>query len=142
VNKIEKAKAKKRRRPNKKLVANLESLADALPDLDENDDKSEVVVGQAKIHRTSLKSRPGATKRKEASCLKHKGCRHGDHLRSLGSAEESRSEYCRKEGRVRKTLSMVLLHLIDQKFLLVEPIRKRGAWLVCPRYPQTAPSHH
>lgn len=68
VSKIEKTSStKKRRRPNKKLVANLESLADALPGLEETNENgdSEVVVGQAKIQKKSLKSRPGATKRKE-----------------------------------------------------------------------------
>jgi hypothetical protein len=73
VSKIEKAstKTKKRRRPNKQLVANLESLADALPGLEDDfttadgSGNGEVVLGQAKIHRKSLKSRPGAMKRKE-----------------------------------------------------------------------------
>jgi hypothetical protein len=70
VSRIEKVpKVTKRRRPNKKLVATLESLADALPGLDddenEGDENTDVVVGQAKIQRKSLKSRPGATKRKE-----------------------------------------------------------------------------
>jgi len=65
VGKIEKtSKASKRRRPNKKLVANLESLADALPGLDEDGGNDEVVLGQAKIQRKSLKSRPGAMKKK------------------------------------------------------------------------------
>ncbi|KAF2246614.1 hypothetical protein BU26DRAFT_460517 [Trematosphaeria pertusa] len=68
VSKIEKShsKTQKRRRPNKKLVANLEALADALPGLENGDGKDEVVVGQAKIQRKSLnKSRPGAMKRLE-----------------------------------------------------------------------------
>jgi hypothetical protein len=70
ISKIEKSSStKKRRRPNKKLVANLVSLADALPDLDDeaggDGGDSEVVIGQAKIQRKSLKSRPGAMKRKE-----------------------------------------------------------------------------
>ncbi|KAF9691905.1 hypothetical protein EKO04_009873 [Ascochyta lentis] len=67
VSKIEKsaAKSQKRRRPNKKLVANLESLADALPGLEDAGADGEVEFGQAKIQRKSLKSRPGATKRKE-----------------------------------------------------------------------------
>ncbi|KAL5119770.1 hypothetical protein ACEQ8H_002376 [Pleosporales sp. CAS-2024a] len=66
ISKIEKssAKSQKRRRPNKKLVANLESLADALPGLDAGAG-GEVETGQAKIQRKSLKSRPGAMKRKE-----------------------------------------------------------------------------
>ena len=67
VSKIEKSatKSQKRRRPNKKLVANLESLADALPGLEDGGADGEVEIGQAKIQRKSLKSRPGATKRKE-----------------------------------------------------------------------------
>lgn len=70
VSKIEKSSSKttKRRRPNKKLVANLESLTDALPDIGEAgtaDGEGAVEVGQAKIHRKSLKSRPGAMKKKE-----------------------------------------------------------------------------
>ncbi|KAF2713641.1 hypothetical protein K504DRAFT_143272 [Pleomassaria siparia CBS 279.74] len=63
--KIEKtSKAPKRRRPNKKLVADLESLADALPGLDDLEGEEGVVVGQAKIQRKSLKSKPGAMKKK------------------------------------------------------------------------------
>ncbi|ORY16632.1 ribosome biogenesis protein SLX9-domain-containing protein [Clohesyomyces aquaticus] len=66
VSRIEKSssKTKRRRRPDKKLVANLESLAHALPDLGDDGENGEVVIGQAKIQRKSLKSRPGATKRK------------------------------------------------------------------------------
>ena len=67
VNKIEKAssKSKKRRRPNKKLVANLESLADALPEMDNGKEQNKSVVGQARVRHKSLKSRPGAMKRRE-----------------------------------------------------------------------------
>ncbi|KAH7079978.1 ribosome biogenesis protein SLX9-domain-containing protein [Paraphoma chrysanthemicola] len=67
VSKIEKSSSKtqKRRRPNKKLVANLESLADALSGLDDTETGEGLEVGQAKIQRKSLKSRPGAMKRKE-----------------------------------------------------------------------------
>ncbi|CAO2657994.1 Nn.00g072540.m01.CDS01 [Neocucurbitaria sp. VM-36] len=70
VSKIEKSSSKtaKRRRPNKKLVATLESLADALPGLEDGGADGEIEVGQAKIQRKtlkSMKSRPGALKRKE-----------------------------------------------------------------------------
>ncbi|PKS06293.1 hypothetical protein jhhlp_007041 [Lomentospora prolificans] len=50
----------KRRRPNKKLVATLEDLVDALPEVEE---LSAETVG--KVRHKSLKSRPGALKRKE-----------------------------------------------------------------------------
>lgn len=67
VNKIEKAssKSKKQRRPSKKLFATLESLADALPEMDNGQEQNESVVGQARVRHKSLNSRPGATKRKE-----------------------------------------------------------------------------
>ncbi|KAL4972572.1 ribosome biogenesis protein SLX9-domain-containing protein [Aspergillus desertorum] len=64
VSKIEKnsAKSNKRRRASKKLVANLESLADALPDAGtETNGPSQVNV----IKQKTLKHRPGAQKRKE-----------------------------------------------------------------------------
>ncbi|KAJ5542247.1 hypothetical protein N7535_004669 [Penicillium sp. DV-2018c] len=64
VSKIEKnsQKASKRRRPSKKLVANLESLADALPDAENsNDAASQVNV----IRQKTLKHKPGALKRRE-----------------------------------------------------------------------------
>lgn len=51
----------KRRRPSKKLAANLDSLADALPDLAEMEDRAE----PGKVRLKSIRSRPGALKRKE-----------------------------------------------------------------------------
>lgn len=64
VSKIEKnsAKSNKRRRASKKLVANLESLADALPEAETDpNDSSQVNI----IKQKTLKHRPGAMKRKE-----------------------------------------------------------------------------
>jgi hypothetical protein len=66
LSKIEKTNKKplKRRRPSKKLVANLDSLADALPDAGDVEQKatgSQVNI----IKHKSLKHRPGAMKRKE-----------------------------------------------------------------------------
>jgi hypothetical protein len=62
--------ANKKRRPSKKLVASLESLGDVLgeieaedDDMDGNEDASARASG--KIRHKSLKSRPGALKRKE-----------------------------------------------------------------------------
>ncbi|SCN90534.1 uncharacterized protein FFE2_06991 [Fusarium fujikuroi] len=54
------SKSTKRRRPSKKLAANLESLADALPELEEGAE-----VEQGKVRHKSLKSKKGALKRKE-----------------------------------------------------------------------------
>ena len=71
MSKVQKSAAKplKRRRPSKKLVTTLSSLADALPDADDDAGADTIdgerVVGQARIRHKSLKSRPGAMKRKE-----------------------------------------------------------------------------
>ncbi|KAI8723232.1 Ribosome biogenesis protein SLX9 [Fusarium sp. LHS14.1] len=53
------SKANKRRRPSKKLAATLDSLADALPELDDD-------AGQpGKVKHKSLRSKKGALKKKE-----------------------------------------------------------------------------
>ena len=64
MSKISKAyqKPAKRRRPSKKLVTSLESLTDALPDNGKVD--GEGIAGDAKIRHKSLRSKPGAMKRK------------------------------------------------------------------------------
>ena len=66
ISRIEKAnkKTQKRRRPSKKLVANLQALTDALPDLGSLGG-AETETGNARIGLKGLKSRPGAMKRKE-----------------------------------------------------------------------------
>lgn len=74
MNKVTKSATKKprRRRPNKKLVTTLDALADALPD-DDDDDKTNsnsATGGRPEdqvniIRRKSMKSRPGAMKRRE-----------------------------------------------------------------------------
>ncbi|KAJ4138344.1 hypothetical protein NW768_002167 [Fusarium equiseti] len=53
-------KSAKRRRPSKKLATTLDSLADALPELEEADAEQ-----QGKIRHKSLKSKRGALKKKE-----------------------------------------------------------------------------
>lgn len=64
-----KAKPVRRRRPNKKLVTTLDSLADALPET--YDDSRQTAAGSKPsdqvnvISRKSIKSRPGALKRRE-----------------------------------------------------------------------------
>ncbi|KAL1794889.1 hypothetical protein ACET3X_006705 [Alternaria dauci] len=69
VSKIEKSSAKtqKRRRPNNKLVATLESLADALPDAATRGEleTSQARILQPKLKLESMKRTKGAKKRKE-----------------------------------------------------------------------------
>jgi len=71
MNKVTKSstKAPKRRRPNKKLVTTLDALADALPDEDDAPTSAtteEKPTDQVNIiKRKSMKSRPGAMKRRE-----------------------------------------------------------------------------
>lgn len=56
--------SKKRRRPSKKLITDLESLANALPEVPSNSEK-EAVADPVKIKYKSFKSKPGAMKKKE-----------------------------------------------------------------------------
>lgn len=73
ITKVTKSKDTKsrRRRPNKKLVTTLDSLADALPDDFEDSAPSTNAAGLAAadqvniIRRKSLKSKPGAMKRRQ-----------------------------------------------------------------------------
>ena len=61
----------KRRRANKKLVTTLDALADALPDDDDDGNGGDAPAGERPdqrvniIKRKSMKSRPGALKRKQ-----------------------------------------------------------------------------
>ncbi|KAK1770060.1 ribosome biogenesis protein SLX9-domain-containing protein [Phialemonium atrogriseum] len=59
--------AQKRRRPNKKLVATLESLGDALGDIEvaPRGDDGEQDGARGKVRHRSIASRPGALRRKE-----------------------------------------------------------------------------
>ncbi|KAI1811735.1 ribosome biogenesis protein SLX9-domain-containing protein [Poronia punctata] len=69
LSRVEKAHQKplKRRRPNKKLIANLESLADALPDLLADGETEEGLrqLREGKVRHKSIKMRKGALKKKE-----------------------------------------------------------------------------
>lgn len=69
VSRIKKANKKplKRRRPGKKLITNLDSLAKALPDLLADGETEEGLqqLREGKIRHKSLKSRKGALKKKE-----------------------------------------------------------------------------
>jgi len=56
--------SKKRRRPSKKLVTTLESLADALPEIAVSGPSYEKASGK-QSSLVSLKSKPGARKKKE-----------------------------------------------------------------------------
>lgn len=61
------AAANKRRRPNKKLVATLESLGDALGEIEvaPREDGGEQDGARGKVRHRSIASRPGALRRKE-----------------------------------------------------------------------------
>ncbi|KAE8448364.1 hypothetical protein EG329_009608 [Mollisiaceae sp. DMI_Dod_QoI] len=65
MSRIEKAHRKplKRRRPNKKLKTTMDGLADALPNVE--DLVQGKISGEGKIKMKSLRSKPGALKRKE-----------------------------------------------------------------------------
>ncbi|KAL8727084.1 MAG: hypothetical protein Q9166_006271 [cf. Caloplaca sp. 2 TL-2023] len=90
ISRIEKSKAspKKRRRPSKKLVADLESLAAALPDAPPKDEQVKE-TGIAKTRHRSLKSKPGAMKKKEKiiSMEKDRFNRSMAHMATLQSSD-------------------------------------------------------
>ncbi|KAL3454668.1 ribosome biogenesis protein SLX9-domain-containing protein [Aspergillus insuetus] len=93
VSKIEKSSAKstKRRRASKKLVANLESLADALPDAEtELNDPSQVNI----IKQKTLKHKPGALKRKEKleKSERDRFAKNMAQMSSIPAATQSNSE--------------------------------------------------
>ncbi|KAJ0312359.1 hypothetical protein COL5a_002038 [Colletotrichum fioriniae] len=77
----------KRRRPNKKLVATMESLADALPELEEGAQTLDQ-LREGKVRHKSLKSRPGALKRKE-KVVKAEVARFGASMAALASVPAS-----------------------------------------------------
>ncbi|KAF3056438.1 hypothetical protein GL218_06656 [Daldinia childiae] len=95
VSRIEKANQKtpRRRRPNNKLVANLDSLADALPDLLADGETEEGLrqMREGKIRHRSLKSRPGALKRKER-VVKGEVQRFGVSLARLSAVAEKQMD--------------------------------------------------
>ncbi|OTA52143.1 hypothetical protein K449DRAFT_403119 [Hypoxylon sp. EC38] len=96
VSRIEKAHNKKplkRRRPGKKLVTNLDSLAKALPDLLAEGETEEGLrqMREGKVRHRSLRSRRGALKRKER-IVKGEVERFGVSLARLSAVQEKRRE--------------------------------------------------
>lgn len=82
------AKVLKRRRPNKKLVATMESLADALPELNNEADGNVEQLREGKVRHKSLRSRPGALKRKE-KVVKGEMARFGASMAALAKTGET-----------------------------------------------------
>jgi Ribosome biogenesis protein SLX9 len=91
ISKIQKTHKKplKRRRPSKKLVTTLESLADALPELNTETNGNIEQLREGKVRHRSLKSKPGALKRKEM-IVKGEMERFGVSMARLVSIEETR----------------------------------------------------
>ena len=79
------AKALKRRRPSKKLVATLASLADALPDVASTSPEDD--EAKRRRRQTSLKTRPGSMKRKE-KVVQAEMARFGLNLAQLTAVKE------------------------------------------------------
>lgn len=82
----------KRRRPNKKLVTTLKSLADALPDVPTTDDNGAVEYDEwegikKRRRQQSLKTRPGSLKRKE-KVVQAEMLRFGQNLAQLTAVKE------------------------------------------------------
>ena len=80
----DKSSSKKRRRPSKKLVATLESLANALPDITEQSDAQRRSAGKSSAVKT-IKTKPGASKKK-AKIVREERERFGKNLAALSQA--------------------------------------------------------
>ncbi|KAL8901337.1 MAG: hypothetical protein Q9207_005251 [Kuettlingeria erythrocarpa] len=93
LSRIEKSKPqfKKRRRPSKKLVAGLESLVEALPDIPRSREEDGLEAANVKIKHRSLKSRPGAMKKKEKiiSMEKDRFNKNMAHMAAAGAPSDS-----------------------------------------------------
>jgi Ribosome biogenesis protein SLX9 len=76
---------KKRRRPSKKLVTNLDALADALPDIMSKDGNGSATNA---IELKSLQSKPGARKKRDKLDKKERD-RFGRNLAVLSQAREA-----------------------------------------------------
>ncbi len=87
---ITKKKPLKRRRPSKKLVTTLASLADALPEVASREEAE--AEQETKRHRqTSLRTRPGSMKRKER-VVQAEMARFGQSLAQLAAVKEAAVE--------------------------------------------------
>ncbi|CAK7210722.1 hypothetical protein SBRCBS47491_000873 [Sporothrix bragantina] len=77
----------KRRRPSKKLVATLESLADALPEVPSSSQSFDDTEWKGIKRRQSIKTRPGSLKRKE-KVVQAEMARFGQNLAQLTAVKE------------------------------------------------------
>lgn len=91
VSRIEKSSASekklKRRRPGKKLVTNLDALAEALPQLGEGEEEGLRMVREGRVRQRSLKGGRGALRRKER-VVKGEVKRFGVSLARLNAVKE------------------------------------------------------
>jgi hypothetical protein len=90
----------KRRRPNKKLVATMESLADALPELSNETDGNIAQLREGKVRHKSLKSRPGALKRKE-KVVKGEMARFGASMAALARTSTTEAPAAAPAGEMQ-----------------------------------------
>lgn len=93
----------RRRRPSRKLVTTLKSLGDALEDITEqmaHEDAERPEEG--KIRHRSLRSRPGALKRKE-KVVKGEMERFGRNLAQLAALEKKEEQKMEVDGRQVQT---------------------------------------
>ncbi|XXG94529.1 hypothetical protein Hte_000786 [Hypoxylon texense] len=112
VSRIEKAASgkppgRRRRRPGRKLVANLDSLAAALPDLLAGGETEEGLrqMREGKVRHRSLRSRPGALKKKER-LVKGEVERFGVSLARLNAVPEREQRQQQQQQQQQKTMDV------------------------------------
>ncbi|KAL8953856.1 MAG: hypothetical protein Q9222_000302 [Ikaeria aurantiellina] len=87
---------KKARRPSKKLVTNLASLASALPDVPAATTETPI----AKIRHRSLKSQPGAMRKKESIIAVEKD-RFNQNMAQMAISQGSADQSASRDGKSR-----------------------------------------
>lgn len=116
----------KRRRPNKKLVANLESLADALPDVDELPKAGDGEMGK-RVKMTSLTSGKGLMKRRAKVEGKERE-RFGKNMGVLMAARDVKGEGMDVEGEEKKTVSSTASRFAALRNWIGETMEKEKAF--------------
>lgn len=121
---------KKRRRPSKKLITDLESLADALPEVPPIAEK-ELDASAPRIKYKSFRSKPGAMKRKELLINQekerfnqnmvalHKGT---ENMTSRGEADDAHRATKQKWTTIREFIQQTMEKHVDSELLTAERV--------------------
>ncbi|KAA8900805.1 ribosome biogenesis protein SLX9-domain-containing protein [Sphaerosporella brunnea] len=112
----------KRRRPSKKLLSTLDSLADALSDINASEE-AKGVLAQRSDSKKVLKSRPGAMKRKER-LVKSECERFGKNLAILETGQQAEGAGMTSWAKLRGFIGATLEK--KEEFVEMEKAKETG----------------